>query len=66
MTEQVLIHTYDDILYIRVSECPENERAALTRWMVGQTAPLIPGLDPQDAVYLWDYEQFKRGGKPFD
>lgn len=58
------VRTHLDIPYIRIGEVPgEDRRAALRRWMAGQTRMLVDGLEPQDAVYLWDYERW-RDGRP--
>ncbi len=59
------IHNHDGINYIRISETDESLQAALSEWMIGQICPLVPGLNPQDAVYSWDWDRFlslQRGG----
>jgi hypothetical protein len=45
-------------LYIRISEIPEELRPEFLAWMRGQTVPLVEGLEPQDAVYEWDFDRF--------
>jgi hypothetical protein len=54
------IYTYQRINYIRLGELPAEERRALEQRLLGQSAPLIPALDPQDAVYAHDYEHWRR------
>jgi len=55
------------VVYIRISELPEEEREPFSKWMAGQTRPVIPELEPQDAVYPWDYENWLnyKSGKPW-
>lgn len=53
------IYVYQNISYIRLGELPPEERRALEWWLYGQSAPLIQDLEPQDAVYLQDYEQWR-------
>lgn len=53
------IYTYQRIAYVRLGELPVKERRALEWWLYGQSAPLIPGLEPQDAVYAHDYEGWR-------
>lgn len=52
------IYHSGDIPYIRISDLPIDQQAPLQVWMYHQTRPLIEGLDPQDAVYAWDYERW--------
>ena len=56
--------------YIRISELEEWEKAPFSKWLYGQTLPLIPNLEPQDATYSWDYERWveyrKTGKEVFD
>lgn len=58
-----MIHRDDShgafLRYVRVSEIPEGERQEFMEFMVGQTRPVIDGLDSQDAVYVCDYANWK-------
>ena len=40
-----------------------KEKKAFIKWMFGQTMML---LDGKPCYYLWDVEQFIKGGKTFD
>ena len=59
----MLRHKYEveghTIRYIRLSETPESERAGFEAWIFHQTRPEIPGLEPQDAVYTYDYQRWR-------
>lgn len=53
---------------VRISEVTDTPgaRDRLTRFMAGQTMPLIEGADVQDYIYLHDYDNFlynERTGK---
>lgn len=54
------IYQYQEILYLRLSELPAQAQAALRPWLEGQTSAYIPGLGPEDVVYLLDYERWQR------
>lgn len=66
----VYVDNDQGIAWIRISECPATEREALAHWVdYGMMArPVIAGMEPQDAVYVWDYasflEAFRSGGPP--
>lgn len=55
------------IAWVRISECPAEERETLAQWIEVRmmATPVISGIEPQDAVYVWDYaaflEEFRRG-----
>ncbi len=56
----------EEFCYIRLSDIPEkvgtdNVREMFTKWMHGQTVPLVPWLEPQDAVYEWDWYRWCQG-----
>ena len=44
--------------YIRISEVSEELKPEFLKWMRGQTVPIVPDLDPQDAVYEWDWDRW--------
>ena len=52
----------------RVRDLPQAERVPFTRWLAGQTRPMIDGLPmaEQDAYYQGDYENWKSGGRVWD
>lgn len=52
--------TYTGLTYIRMSDLPPEEHAAFAKWIDGQTRPWIDGLEPMDAVYVHDYEDYLR------
>ncbi|MCB1714139.1 MAG: hypothetical protein KDK05_03295 [Candidatus Competibacteraceae bacterium] len=56
MTEPTVYET-EHFSYVRISELPATVQEVFTRWMYGQTAPLLP--EAPDAVYSWDWERFK-------
>ena len=58
-----LKHDQDGLEYMRISELPEDEREPFTEALRGQTCPVIPGIEPQDAFYVWDYNVWKKHGK---
>jgi len=60
------VHTAFGFQYVRTSEMPESDRLHFEHWMFGQTRPLIPDIDPQDAAYMWDYRRWREHlvGKP--
>ena len=60
---QLQIHSSEDFAYVRISELPENEQEPFRKWLIGQTLPFIPNLEPQDAVFAWDYERWKRANR---
>lgn len=62
----VYFATEDRTPYIRVSDVSVYEREHLLDWLRGQTRPTISGLDPQDAVFTWDYRRFRNGGEVID
>lgn len=67
MSEAIQHQTEHGFSYVRISELPEHERARFSAWMAGQTRPIIPGLEPQDAVYVWDYNNWRNevyNGRP--
>lgn len=45
----------------RIRDLPEAEREPFTKFLVGQTCPMIEGepMDSQDGYYPWDYENWK-------
>lgn len=47
----------------RVSNLPVAERWPFTKWLRGQTRPLIEGLPmaEQDGYYEYDYSRWKKG-----
>lgn len=52
-------YTFTGIAYMRVSDIEDEEaRERLILWLYGKTRPVIPGLELQDAVYIWDWERF--------
>lgn len=53
------IHRYQDFSYVRLKELPKEERSEFSEWLYGQTMPIIPELDEQDAIYLRNYERWK-------
>lgn len=53
------LHADGNVNYFRISEIPEEQRAEFSKWLEGQTRPLIEGLEPQDAVWPWDYNRWK-------
>lgn len=57
---------YTGIKFIRISDVPEDDRAAFAQWMGGQTRPWINGIEPMDAVYVHDYQSWldAKAGKP--
>ena len=50
-----------NIIYIRISDLPENEIILFKRWLYneGQTQPLIEGELDGDCAYPWDYDLWK-------
>ena len=43
----------------RVRDLPEHEREPFSKWLAGQTRPMID--DPiQDGFFGWDYDRWKR------
>ena len=52
----------------RFRDIPEPERTAFRKFMVGQTCPFIPGLEPgeSDFYFPWDYDNFKSKNPVFD
>lgn len=47
-----------DIPYVRLSEIPDGFAKGLSGWIVGQARPMVPGLEPQDAIFEWDWERY--------
>lgn len=69
MTLMPTVYAYQGVVYLRLSELPVQERAALRAWLFGQTTPSILGLPPDDLVYARDYEwwqQEQRSGEASD
>lgn len=60
------VYHHEDFDYIRFSEVPEEVREEFDRWMRGQTQPILPGEEPGNLAYAWDWERFKtvKAGKP--
>ena len=54
------IYHYAGLHYVRLSELPAEEQAALGAWLWGQTVPVIPGVPLDDACYRYDYERWRR------
>lgn len=50
------------IPYPRIRNLPEDEREAFSKWLWGQTRPLIEGAEEQDQdfYYEWDYQRWKK------
>lgn len=42
--------------HIVIDELPEEQRAPLRKWLIGQTMPVVPGKG--DCCFSWDYERF--------
>lgn len=60
------IYTFENTTYCRISDMDPELVPWFLEWMVGQTCPYIPGLEPQDAVYPWDVERwdhYRRTGR---
>lgn len=57
-----ITNTLDEFLwiegynYVNIDKIDEPEKAALIKWLDGQTCPLIPDCN---ACYTWDYKRFK-------
>lgn len=49
----------------RIRELPDAEREPFSKFLTGQTLPLMEGvpMSEQDAYYPWDYENWKRNPK---
>lgn len=58
------VYPHENITYIRMSELTKADGEQLAVWIYDQGRPIIPGLEPQDAVYSWDYETWKRVNDP--
>ena len=56
----VHIDAVQGIAWVRISECRQNEQERLRQWLDERmmARPLIDRLEPQDAVYVWDYATF--------
>ncbi len=48
-------HTYENIAFVCISECPEQIRKSLSEFAVRKPGPKIPGLIIQDVLYETDY-----------
>jgi hypothetical protein len=61
--EETTPPTYEaaGVKFFRLSDVPQPERAAFSEWLYGQTMPIIPGLNPEDAVYLEDWNRWRAG-----
>ena len=54
----------DDIgVVVKISELPEDMQKPITKFMHGQTMPLIDGHT--DLIYMRDFVNFLHGGKLF-
>lgn len=60
MTLMPTVYVYQSVVYLRLSELPVQEQAALRAQLFGQTTPNIPGLPPDDLVCARDYEQWQQ------
>lgn len=49
----------------KIRDLPEIEREPFTKWLEGQTRPLIED-SIQDAYFPWDYEDWKKGFPVWD
>jgi len=45
------------ITFVDFNEVPENYKEDFSKWLYGQTMPMIPGLE-RNAVYSWDWERY--------
>lgn len=55
----------DFLEFVNFDEIPEEYREEFSKWMYGQTMPVIEGY--RHAVYSWDWERWyllKTEGKP--
>ena len=45
----------------RIRDLPPDEQDRFSKWLFGQTVPIIPGIpmEEQDGYYPWDYETWK-------
>jgi hypothetical protein len=47
--------------YIVIPELPKKEQKPFSRWLTGQTQPLVveEGENQYKCAYVWDYNQWK-------
>src|SRR5689334_15707841 len=60
----VPIYEHDGNPYVRMSDLPEEESARMEAWLEGLARPVIPALEYQDAVYIWQYFLWDRLNDP--
>ena len=62
--EKFPTYTWHGMALVRVSDFPEHVDA-INKFMVGQTRPFVNGADPNDYIYLHDFENFLAKGTLF-
>ncbi len=62
--EKFKTYLWHGMTLARVSDYPEHVDA-LNKFMHGQTRPIVDGADPNDYIYLRDFENFLSDGKLF-
>lgn len=55
-----VVHSRENVPYIRISDLPTEEQERFKTWLRGQTCPLIEGEERGDTAWPWDYERFFR------
>jgi hypothetical protein len=50
---------HEDVPYIQLKDIPENEVSDFRQWVKNKIMPIIPGIEPGEAVYSWDYEEWQ-------
>ena len=61
-SEEVPVYVDEEfnVSWVRLSQCPREQQEPLHNWLVekDRQLPSVEGINPQDAVYLWDYNAF--------
>lgn len=54
------VYVFVGVEYVRISDVPaHSEQTKLRDWLRGCLLLSVPGLTPQDAVYLWAYQSWR-------
>lgn len=63
LTKELMDKFHEKITYSRICNLSANEREKFSKWLWGQTCPMLDYLpmSEQDGYYDWDYERWKKG-----